>query len=1010
MSTTDPQREQTPRHKAPSLAESGALGPPIDPPVFLSDEGVLAPEAPDEARTAPIEDEPEPLGEPEPWELPGDADEGPTYGAEREPWLPDRVVRNLVDAFVVLACVVFVFLQVGPSNILSDTTPAGGDMGAHVWGPAYLRDHLLPSFQLAGWAPDWYDGFPAYQFYMVVPSLLIVLLNVGIFHGWMALLPVLVAAGCVVAAAGLWDQSPRRSKQLLAGAGLALLTIGLPYGVAFKLIAVSGAVTLPIAAYAFGRLAGLQFPTPAMFSAASLVFLFYRGFSIYGGNLPSTLAGEFAFSISLSLGLLYLGVLFRGFDNGKHRGWAAVLLALTGLCHLIPAFWVLGATAIAVIVHPRRKVDTDAGLCALLAGVGTALCLVAVHWHTDVGPWRLDNSVMWDAAWKIPFPIIGGKELPITVWFGGAMLLVAAGLWLWSSQTVRYVIPSLIVGGLLSTWWVLPFAGRSTYVNDMGWERIPAGAPGFPNTWTRYLFPGDVPPIDGQPGVPGHNIQWVFLIALVGVGLSLASRLRVGIFLTACAVALALSFWLLPAGRLWNARLLPFYYLTVMLLAALAFAETVRLIAELVRAREADLDRPSLGVGVGTALSGLLAILVVVGLPLGVLPFKEGYVDEGGGQGYSWPSFSPVQVSSSPASFIPGWADWNFEGYERKTEYREYYEVVQTMKRLGESGGDDSGCGRAMWEYNPDLDHYGTPMALMLLPYWTDGCIGSQEGLYFEASTTTPYHFLMQNQLSEKPSSAQRDMPYPNFLDMTRGVQQMQLMGVRYYMAKTDAAVNAASVHPDLTKVDESGPWVIFEVANSAVVQGLTHEPKVLADSDGSQTEWLEEPKDAAGLNDGPAVRWFMHPDLWDVAIAASGPDEWERIRVSELVPGLPTNGTEVTPAQVTDLEIDREKVEFDVDRVGSPVLVKVSYFPNWSADGAEGPYRVAPNLMVVVPTEEHVELNYGRTSVEWLAYLTTLLGLVGLVFLVRRGIYRFQRALPVPPSSPLVPPPPPER
>ena len=43
---------------------------------------------------------------------------------------------------------------------------------------------------------------------------------------------------------------------------------------------------------------------------------------------------------------------------------------------------------------------------------------------------------------------------------------------------------------------------------------------------------------------------------------------------------------------------------------------------------------------------------------------------------------------------------------------------------------------------------YGTPMALMLLPFWTDGCIGSMEGLYFEASGTTPYHFLTTSAMS----------------------------------------------------------------------------------------------------------------------------------------------------------------------------------------------------------------------------------------------------------------------
>ena len=58
------------------------------------------------------------------------------------------------------------------------------------------------------------------------------------------------------------------------------------------------------------------------------LFLFDRSFSIYGGNIASTLAGEFAFSISLSFAVLYLGVVGRGLESGKYRAWAAVLLAL----------------------------------------------------------------------------------------------------------------------------------------------------------------------------------------------------------------------------------------------------------------------------------------------------------------------------------------------------------------------------------------------------------------------------------------------------------------------------------------------------------------------------------------------------------------------------------------------------------------------------------------------------------------------------------------------------------
>ena len=93
--------------------------------------------------------------------------------------------------------------------------------------------------------------------------------------------------------------------------------VELPYGTAFKLVTVLGVLALPVCAYAFGRLADLPFPGPALLSVASVLFLFDRNFTIYGGNIASTLAGEFAFSISLSLALLYLGVVIRGLRTGR---------------------------------------------------------------------------------------------------------------------------------------------------------------------------------------------------------------------------------------------------------------------------------------------------------------------------------------------------------------------------------------------------------------------------------------------------------------------------------------------------------------------------------------------------------------------------------------------------------------------------------------------------------------------------------------------------------------------
>jgi len=292
--------------------------------------------------------------------------------------------------------------------------------------------------------------------------------------------------------------------------------------------------------------------------------------------------------------------------------------------------------------------------------------------------------------------------------------------------------------------------------------------------------------------------------------------------------------------------------------------------------------------------------------------------------------------------------------------------------------GEEHGCGRSFWEYdNLILNRYGTPMALMLLPHWSDGCIGSMEGLFFEASATTPFHFLNQVELSAKPSAAQRDLPYDGF-NFDKGIQHLQLMGVRYYLSTSVQATEAARAHADLTEVAASGPWVIFLVADSDLITPLENEPAVLEGVDDHQDDWVCGSLDENDKCDGPAVRWFINPDRWDVMLASSGPDDWQRVDVDDPQP----SPRAVAPVEVSNIEAGVDTISFDVDRVGVPVLVKASYFPNWRVRGGDGPYRVAPNLMVVVPSSTQVELDYGREPVEYVAYALTAVG-IGLAILL---------------------------
>jgi hypothetical protein len=518
-----------------------------------------------------------------------------------------------------------------------------------------------------------------------------------------------------------------------------------------------------------------------------------------------------------------------------------------------------------------------------------------------------------------------------------------------SMASVRWIATSAPVGALLAMWWLLPFWWQRTFMNDMGWEKATpppdAGVMEEFGFWATRLFP--------------QETRWVAYVAAVGVVVAVARRSIPALFLVAMAVVAAVGFVVAPQGRLWNERLLPFFHLCTYLLAAFGVAELLRWVAEAARSRSRELIRSA-----GAAVLGVIG-LSLVAFPVTGLPLTE----ERNGV-YRWPvppligTAWPFAVETTDRSFVPGWAEWNFTGYERKEAWPEFEDMLLTMGNVGE----EHGCGRAMWEYDREvLGRYGTPMAPMLLPMFTDGCIGSMEGLYFESSVTTPYHFLAQSSVSESPSRAQRQMPYVDF-DIGLGVQQMQLLGVSYYLTLSDLATNAAIGHPDLTEIARSGPWVVFELADAPLVEPLAHEPIVRRDVHAAMHEWVPSTAD-----------WFQNPGRWDLFWASEGPEDWQRVTDPALA-----ERRRVAPVEVTDIEMGTDWVRFEVSEPGTPVLVKVSYFPNWRATGAEGPWRVTPNFMVVIPTETTVELNYGRHPVELAGFGLTAVGLVLLVLLAR--------------------------
>ncbi len=803
------------------------------------------------------------------------------------PWPMTRVVQYITALVVVGGCTLAVLKVVHLGLVFTNNTPTGGDMGAHVMGPAYLRDNLLPNGQITGWSNYWYNGFPLYRFYMVVPALMIVLLNVV-----------------------------------------------LPYGIAFKVVACLGIVTLPFCCWAFGRLARFVFPIPELMAIAGVLFLFDESFTIYGGNVPSTMAGEFSFSIALSFGILGLGLFARGLETGKYRNWVAILLALAMLSH---------------------------GIVLIFVAFGALL--------------------MW-LIWMDKTRFIYGFTMGVTAL-------------------------------ALSAFWVFPFLFNHAYMTDMKYGYRPNG--GGDSFWDMFF---DLSPF------------WDVVVsgfALFGFVSSVVKRHLTGAWLGIMCFGLMAAVYLtrdsLPViGLLWNPRLLPFLYLLRFMLMMVGIVDLVHLMVRAWKMR-VPTSRELATAGALTAVVVGVVVLVVQLFFFREMPGARD-VEKDGKVVYSWGigGWDPINQGATGAktdAYSDGWTRYNFNGYEGcesptlcRTYYGEYYNLVNTMADLGASTDPELGCGRAMWENNSANGNYGTTMALMLLPHWTDGCIASQEGLFFEASGTTPYHFLTVAAMSQSSSNPVRELRYTDN-DAAVGVPMMQKMGIKYLMVFTGPARAQADTRGDLTLVAESGPWNIYRVADSDVVVPLTVQPVVVNGRSGDQRE----------RNLELGTSWFQNTDEWVAMPADDGPEEWQRIdvevdlsrqlgtapmepgrRVDIVVPTETIERVELEPITISNYEMGDQDLSFDVSQIGVPVLVKMSYFPNWQVEGAEGPYRIAPNFMVVVPTSTRVYMHYEASPSDRFFYFVTLLGIGLLIFWRFRGDVRHRSPHPflTAPAEPL--------
>lgn len=172
--------------------------------------------------------------------------------------------------FLAVSAVLFLFFSQAPIEIWNSNPATGGDTGSHFFPLVTLVQEGLPNWQVRVWNPGNLGGEPHLTHYFPLPYLI-----------------------------------------------MAFLSLFMPLGKAFNIGTFLPVALFPLSIYFCFRGLKSKFPTPLLAMLASLSFLYNESFSMWGGNILSTLAGQFAHAYAYIF--IFLGIGSLNWEIEKKR-------------------------------------------------------------------------------------------------------------------------------------------------------------------------------------------------------------------------------------------------------------------------------------------------------------------------------------------------------------------------------------------------------------------------------------------------------------------------------------------------------------------------------------------------------------------------------------------------------------------------------------------------------------------------------------------------------------------
>jgi 6-pyruvoyl-tetrahydropterin synthase related domain len=454
---------------------------------------------------------------------------------------------------------------------------------------------------------------------------------------------------------------------------------------------------------------------------------------------------------------------------------------------------------------------------------------------------------------------------------------------------------------------------------------------------------------------PGRTLLWLSQVALLAFALA-------GV----CVVPLLASWgWTTPYDDPWisvtTRSLIPSYLWPLLAIALLGLAGTMALAR---RTGGPDhrllflLHAAVVGVAFATAGPALgvidvrfvpftqLSLCLMAGAALGLAVASLAAADVAA----VGLALAAVLYSDGRSHVLRTWIEWNYTGLEAK----ELWPAFRSLTRKLRGTIADP---RVAVEYSTLHEKAGSIRMYETLPFFTGR--STLEGVYNQASLQTHFVYYLASELGATSPNPFKSRQYSTF-DTDNALRHLRLFDVSEIVALSDKLVGALETRDDVEREARIPPYTVFRLKEGS---GHYVEPLAYAPVRAAFKGWRDR-----------SYRWFSTKPLSPVHVVFT---DDRRVDAVDADPWGPLPRIPLDEGVVVRETIEAERIVIRTNKVGHPLLVKVSFHPRWRASGGDGPFLVSPALMLVVPRSPTVVLTYGRDWSDATGAALTLGGLL---------------------------------